>query len=347
VRKNLTDRLGLTLLLSLFIFLMFLLTAMIVGLMSFMFYKAGASGVLSSRGGLYTVLSALLASVIVGTVLTTILGGKSLHKLQRMIDAINRLADGDFSARLDIRRPPELRELSDSFNRMAKELGNTEMLRSDFVNDFSHEFKTPIVSIKGFAEMLKYGDLTQEERDEYLDIVISESSRLASLATNVLNLSKVEDQEILTEKKTFDLGEQVRRSVLVLEPKWEKKHITVSADIQEVTYRGGEELLGQVWLNLMDNAVKFAPEGGEVEIYLRETENGAEFKIKNSGPGIEPEKQARIFDKFYQTDQSHATPGNGLGLAIARRIVQLHGGSITCKSAAGEGTEFTVALPKG
>ena len=221
------------------------------------------------------------------------------------------------------------------------------MLRADFVDNFSHEFKTPIVSIKGFAEELKHDDLTPEQRSEYLDIIIHESSRLSQLATNVLNLSRVEKQTILASRERFDLTEQVRRSVLLFESKWEQKRLTLSVELDEVSLVGDEELLSQVWLNLIDNAVKFTPDGGCVDIRLKKSGEMAMFSISDDGYGISEEAQRHIFDKFYQGDLSHASSGNGLGLSIARRIVLLHGGDIRCKSEEGAGTEFTVELPLG
>ncbi|MDP3447280.1 MAG: HAMP domain-containing sensor histidine kinase, partial [Eubacteriales bacterium] len=236
-------------------------------------------------------------------------------------------------------------DLVTSFNRMAEELGSIEMLRSDFVDHFSHEFKTPIVSIKGFAEELKHDDLTPEQRNEYLDIIIHESSRLAQLATNVLNLSRVEKQSILADRARFDLTEQVRRSVLLFENKWEQRKLNLSVELDEVLIEGDEELLSQVWLNLIDNAVKFTPEGGCVDIRLRKSDSSVVFIIMDDGYGISEEAQRHIFDKFYQGDASHAVSGNGLGLSIARRVVALHNGDIRCKSEEGAGTEFSVALP--
>jgi signal transduction histidine kinase len=165
------------------------------------------------------------------------------------------------------------------------------------------------------------------------------------LATNVLNLSKVENQTILSEKHSFGLGEQVRRCIIMLESKWEQKKITLNVDIQDIFYVGNEELLNQVWLNLLDNSIKFTPENGTISIVLKQTGNKAEFFLRDSGCGISSDNVRHIFDKFYQADTSHATAGNGLGLTLAQKIIKLHGGSITCKSELGAGTEFTVQLP--
>ena len=289
----------------------------------------------------------LIISVVVGTVVSFMISRFPLKPLRRVIDATNRLASGDFSVRLNLPNASSLAELATSFNRMAEELGSIEMLRADFVDDFSHEFKTPIVSIKGFAEELKHDDLTPEQRNEYLDIIIHESSRLSQLATNVLNLSRVEKQTILGNLARFDLTEQVRRCVLLFENKWEQRRLNLNVELDEVSITGDEELLSQVWLNLIDNAVKFTPEGGCVDIRLQKGESSVLFVIRDDGYGISEEMQRHIFEKFYQGDDSHAVPGNGLGLSIARRIVTLHNGEIRCKSEEGAGTEFTVSLPIG
>ena len=188
--------------------------------------------------------------------------------------------------------------------------------------------------------------MSREQRDEYLDIIIAESSRLAALATNVLNLSKVEQQVILADRRGFDLTEQVRRCILLFENNWEKKHLTLSDDLEEVAYFGSDELLSQVWLNLIDNAVKFTPQGGGIAIRLSQDAERVRFTITDDGCGIGADAIGRIFDKFYQGDPSHTASGNGLGLAVAKRIVQLHGGEISCRSLEGVGTEFSVELPK-
>ncbi len=344
-QRRLRHRIGLPMFFSIFVFINFAVTALIVAGISFVAIHTGLVGNTEMPSLFVMIVIALVSSVIVGTAVSFVIGRIPLRPIRKVIASTNQLANGDFSARLDISHPPEFHELADSFNRMAEELGGIELLRKDFVNNFSHEFKTPIVSIKGFAEMLKYNDLPPEERDEYLDIVIGESGRLASLATNVLNLSKVENQRILSDKHLFNLGEQVRRSILLLEPKWEQKKLSFSADILDVRCVGNEELLSQVWLNLIDNAVKFTPEGGKISVTLRQENDSVKFVILDSGAGISPDSVARIFNKFYQADESRATEGNGLGLTLAEKIINLHGGSIDCKSEPGEGTKFTVILP--
>lgn len=348
-QKTLHQRFGLTVLFSAIVFLILLITSLLIFIVGVLLIRINAINIakLSRQEPMLPIFMLLIISVVVGTVVSFMISRFPLKPLRRVIDATNRLASGDFSVRLNLPNASSLAELATSFNRMAEELGSIEMLRADFVDDFSHEFKTPIVSIKGFAEELKHDDLTPEQRNEYLDIIIHESSRLSQLATNVLNLSRVEKQTILANRARFDLTEQVRRCVLLFENKWEQRRLNLNVELDEVSITGDEELLSQVWLNLIDNAVKFTPEGGCVDIRLQKGESSVLFVIRDDGYGISEEMQRHIFEKFYQGDDSHAVPGNGLGLSIARRIVTLHNGEIRCKSEEGAGTEFTVSLPIG
>jgi len=341
------QRFGLTALFSVVVFMILTITSIVIFAIGVLLVRTNAINIakLSRQEPLLPILMLLIISVVVGTVVSFMISRVPLKPLRRVIDAINRLAAGDFSVRLNLSGVSSFNDLSTSFNRMAEELGSIEMLRSDFVDSFSHEFKTPIVSIKGFAEELKHDDISPEQRQEYLDIIIHESSRLAQLATNVLNLSRVEKQAILASRTSFDLTEQVRRCVLLFESKWEERGLNLTVELDEVMLEGDEELLSQVWLNLIDNAVKFTPEGGNVDIRLRQRENTAEFVIRDDGYGISEEVQRHIFDKFYQGDPSHSAAGNGLGLSIAMRVVTLHGGNLNCRSEEGAGTEFTVELP--
>ncbi len=271
-----------------------------------------------------------------------------LRPVSNLILQMNRLASGDFQARLKFGRlltsHPAFAELTDSFNKMAEELGNTEMLRNDFINNFSHEFKTPIVSVAGFAKVLKRGGLTPEQQAEYLNIIEAESLRLSYMATNVLNLTRIENQSILTNVSRFNLSEQIRSCILLLEHKWAPKELEWKLDFGELEIWGNEELLKQVWINLIDNAVKFSAHGDIVEIRLAQKEQEIRVSVINSGPEIPAEAREKIFNKFYQADESHSSEGNGVGLAIVKRVAQLHGGRALARSQGGI-TEFTVELP--
>ncbi|MBE5816263.1 MAG: HAMP domain-containing histidine kinase [Clostridiales bacterium] len=290
-----------------------------------------------------------LVCIAVGVCISPFVSRKPLRPINRIITQMNRLASGDFSARLDFGRPinthPVFVEMKTSFNKMAEELENTEMLRSDFINNFSHEFKTPIVSIAGFAKLLKNADLTEDERKEYINIIEEESLRLAQMATNVLNLTKVENQSILTDISYFNLSEQIRFVMLLFEDKWTAKDISLCVDFNEYYVYANEDLLKQVWINLIDNAIKFSDNKGCVSIDIRSDDNEyLNISVSNTGNTIPPESIPRIFNKFYQVDESHSGLGNGIGLNIVKRAVELHGGSVTVESQ-NRATTFTVHIP--
>ena len=287
--------------------------------------------------------------MVIGSIFLIISGKIILKPVNRMIDKMNHLASGDYSARMEFGKPfgdaAVMQMVSKSFNTMAEELENTEMLRNDFINAFSHEFKTPIVSITGFANLLEAGNLTEEQRVQYARAIREESMRLSSMASNVLNLTKVENQTILTDVSHFNLSEQVRSAVLLLEEKWSSKNIDLQLDFDEYMIEANEEMLKQVWINLIDNAVKFVPRCGTVELEVLDVGENLCVKVSNTGIEIPPEKQEKIFAKFYQADESHATQGNGIGLAIVKSIVELHNGEISVNSGNGI-TTFAVMLPK-
>ncbi len=303
-------------------------------------------------------LSLILVSFFIGMILTMIIVKLPLRPIGSIISAIDTLADGDFTVRIpDNYSLSPLRALAQSVNRLAEELGNTELLRNDFIDDFSHEFKTPIVSIRGFARILKSGNCTEEEKNEYLDIILEESTRLTSLSTNVLNLNRIEKQTIRTNNQTFNFAELVRRVILMLETKWVKKNINLDIDLEELDFYGDPDLLSQLCINLIDNAIKFSPKEGDVGITLKPASlpnsskdkktssmHGIVFTVSDHGDGISEEEQKHIFDKFYQGDASRSTEGNGLGLSVVQKIVSLYDGEITVDSAPGEGCTFVVRL---
>lgn len=290
----------------------------------------------------------LCACIIIGSILSAMLSGILLRPLNDLKEGLLKVSKGDFTVRLEENGNSELSHIQESFNIMVKELGNTELFRNDFINDFSHEFKTPMVSVYGFAKQLKKGGLTKEQEQEYIDIIINESQRLINMSSNILMLSKIENQEIITDKKDFSLDEELRRCVLQLQGQWGEKNQEVIPDLCEITYYGNSEMLKQVWLNVIGNAVKYTPDGGTIEVKLDinpKNEQEVRVRITDNGIGMDKATAERIFEKFYQGDSSHATGGNGLGLAMVKRIVELCGGRIRVKSEPDKGTQFTVYLP--
>ena len=349
-RPQLNSRTSLTLLLSFVIFMILLCAVLLAVLSVYIFIWTGVIVEADEQINVANVvLIMVLVSLVLGWVISLFATKVPLKPFNALIDRMNALAAGDFSVRLHFGKTlsnhSAFNELSDSFNTLAEELEKTEMLRSDFINNFSHEVKTPIVSISGFAKLLKRGHLTEEQKIQYLTAIEEESRRLSDMATNVLNLTKIENQTILTDLSRFNLSEQIRSSVLLLEGKWSGKDLELALGFPEYTLEANEELLRHVWINLLDNAVKFTDRGGRVSVEIEESGEELAVSISNTGPEIEPEKLERIFNKFYQADESHATEGNGIGLAIVKRVVELHSGSVEVISADGV-TTFTVSLPK-
>ena len=290
-----------------------------------------------------------IISLIIGGVISFFASRIPLRPVNKIINKMNRLAAGDFETRLNDETAmfsnPAIKEFAECFNKMAEELENTELLRNDFINNFSHEFKTPIVSITGLANLLESGNLTEEQRVQYARAIREESMRLSSMASNILNLSKIENQTILTDVTEFNVSEQIRSAVLLLEEKWNAKNIELQIELEEYVIEANEELLKQVWINLMDNAVKFAPDEGMVALSIDDKGDALCIIVSNTGCDIPYDKQEKIFNKFYQADESHATQGNGIGLAIVKGIVELHNGKVSVNSGNGI-TTFTVLLPK-
>ncbi|MCD7748687.1 MAG: HAMP domain-containing histidine kinase [Oscillospiraceae bacterium] len=337
----------LTALFSAIIFLILTVTILLVGMAVAILVHTGTLHLTFHTGLPAVLFVAGLAggSILMGTIVGSFIDRAPLRALNKTIDGINKLARGNYETRLQVSELPALGELAESFNTLAAELQNTEMLRSDFVNNFSHEFKTPIVSIQGFAKLLQKGNLTPEQQREYLDIIVAESGRLADMATNVLSLTRVENQEILTDVTAFNLSEQLRNCVLLLEKKWTAKNLDVMIDLEVYTIRASEALRKEVWINLLDNAIKFSPQNGEIAVQIQPDGEKLTVSVTNYGPDIPLEDQNRIFNKFYQGDTSHSGEGTGVGLAVAKRVTDLHQGRIEVSSGGGK-TVFSVTLPK-
>ena len=348
--KETTSRTSLTIVLSVFVFIIIFSAIALTALGLLILTMAGVT--VDMYGDLQlgpVIIFMSISSIVIGSVITFFGSRIPLKPVNELINKMNRLAAGDFKTRLKfgdtISSHPAIKELTASFNTMAEELESTELLRSDFINSFSHEFKTPIVSITGLANLLEAGDLTEEQRVQYARAIREESMRLSSMASNVLHLTKVENQTILTDVSRFNLSEQVRASVLLLEEKWTKKNVDLQLDFDEFMIEANEEMLKQVWINLIDNAVKFVDRCGTVELEVTDLGENLCVNVCNTGSTIPYDEQKKIFNKFYQADESHATKGNGIGLAIVKRIVDLHNGDVSVKSKDGI-TVFTVVLPK-
>lgn len=292
-------------------------------------------------------LSYLIMGLLLGSAITVLLGTWIFAPITRLGNAMGLVAHGNFDIRLKEKHLfQEIEKINQNFNLMTQELGNTEILQTDFVSNVSHEFKTPINAIEGYATLLQgESDAMSTDQAQYVDKILFNTRRLSKLVGNILLLSKVDNQAIQSQKTSFRLDEQIRQSILQLEPEWVKKNIDFDVDMQRVIYTGYENLLLHVWGNLIGNAIKFNPPGGAVVIRLHRQNDSVVFTIRDSGPGIPPEHQKHIFDRFYQSDSSHKEEGNGLGLALVKQILEISGGTVLVANHADGGSQFTVILP--
>lgn len=268
----------------------------------------------------------VIISIVVATVgVIAYVTRKMLNPVAKITEATKKVASGDFTVHLETDRTDELGEMTHNFNKMVKELNSIECLQKDFINNVSHEIKTPISSIKGFAELLAADDLSKEERKEYSNIIKEEADRLLYLSTNILKLAKLENQERLENTEEICIAEQIRRTISVLEPKWKEKNIKFNVSLKEDKIFGEKDLLFQVWMNLIENAIKYSKANAQIDIKMRNDENNIIVEIKDYGKGMTKEETDKIFDRFYQSDKTHSERGVGLRTCNCKknsRIIQ-------------------------
>ncbi len=287
-----------------------------------------------------------MLTILLGTGIAAYTSSKMLSPILKINDAAKKVSKGDFSVRLEEKSiAKEIEEIATSFNIMVKELASTETLRSDFVSNVSHEFKTPLSAIEGYATLLQDESLSKEEQARYIERILENTSRLSRLTQSILSLSHLENQEIVLQKEQYMLDEQIRRVLLGYETIWEEKNLAIDLNLEATPFYGNKALLAQVWSNLIDNAIKFSNPFGVLSIHCRPFGNGVRVIVRDTGIGMTEEVMKRAFDKFYQGERSHAGQGSGLGLALVKRIVTLCGGSISLESEVGSGTAITVQLP--
>ena len=283
--------------------------------------------------------------LLIGILVTSQLSKYFFNPIKKLRGAMDKVADGDFSVRLEEKSTSkEIMEIYTGFNLMAHELNSTEILQTDFVSNVSHEFKTPINAIEGYSTLLQDADNLDDEQREYIDKILFNTQRLSSLVGSILLLSKLENQQIPTKQTEYRLDEQIRQSVVAQETAWMQKNIELDAELERVSYLGNEQMIRHVWDNLISNAIKFSPQGGAVKLRLSKKARKLVMTIEDQGPGLSGEAQKHIFDKFYQSDSSHKQEGNGLGLALAKRILTIEKGQITAENIPEGGCRFTVTL---
>ena len=334
----------------------FLLVAFVVSccMMLFVSTLADSMGLVFHKENIATAAKLTFGNVILITLLfATIdyLRRKIMveRPVKRITEATEKIMQGDFSVRIEplkgISGDEGFDQIISAVNKMAEELSGTETLRTDFIANVSHELKTPLAVMGNYATMLQRPDITEAEKNEYAKAISEAARRLAQLITNILKLNKLENQQIFPTATEYDLGEQLCQCLLQFEDAWEEKNLNIETDIAEdVHIRSDSELLSLVWNNLISNAVKFTPEEGTIGVTLKTEDNWVIVSVHDTGCGIKPEIGMHIFEKFYQGDTSHATQGNGLGLALVKRVVDILNGEINVQSVYGQGSTFTVRI---
>lgn len=301
---------------------------------------------LNSNWSVPVVLEHIIISLVVGSVLTAIISKAFFNPVKNVCQAMEKVSNGDLSVKLDTNKSSsgEIKELYAGFNLMMHELNATEILQTDFISNVSHEIKTPINAIEGYSTLLQGCENLDSDQQEYVEKILFNTGRLSSLVSNILLLSKIENQLIQTKKEFFSLDEQIRETIVALETAWAAKNIELDVELNEVKYCGNEMMMRHIWSNLLSNAIKFSPENGTVFIKLENQKERFVFTISDQGEGLSEETKKHLFDKFYQADTSHKSEGNGLGLALVKRILAIEGGSIIAENISSGGCRFTVVL---
>lgn len=333
-----------TVVFSFLVFIVLTITMALMGLLTMILLNMGI--IRDPKGGLIFVISGIV-SVIVGTIASRLAGKRPLDSILAINEATKEVVKGNYTVRLNEDIPvTELSSMAHNFNVMVKELANTEIFRKDFIENVSHEFKTPLSAIEGYVTLLQKKSLSEEKRAEYTQRILLNTKRLSSLTGNILLLARLENQEIVIKKMRYSLDEQLREIILLFEAQWTAKDLDLDIDLCSVDYSGSKELLMQVWQNILGNAIKFVSKQGQIQILLRKEQDNIIVSIADNGIGMDEETKKRIYERFYQADTSRTGAGNGLGLTLAKRIVDLHNGTIEVSSEVGKGTAFTVTLPE-
>lgn len=315
-----------------------------------LFLTTGFSYFLTKKfEGVFSIPMVLLiigSGTLIGTAMSLLLNRALLSPVRKLSQAMTEVTDGNFDVQLEPKSHfGDIETIYQNFNLMTSELAATEILKTDFVSNVSHEIKTPIGAIEGYAMLLQGDENLSEEQAEYVDKILTNTQRLSELVGNILLISKIENQAIETNWDLYSLDEQIRQSIVLLEPEATKKNVEFYADMDAISYEGNPSLMMHVWNNLIGNAIKFTPDGTTVKITLKQADRAVIFTVDDQGPGIDEQTAKHIFDKFYQGDTSHKQKGNGLGLPLAKQILDLIDGSVTTHNLPEGGCRFTVTLP--
>lgn len=332
-----------TAILSLLIFVTLSVTIVLMFAFTLLLVKFG---IVDTGNWKISVLVLGFLSIFIGTLISILISKNQIRTVINISNATQEVTKGNFDIELDENiKATEINTMVHNFNRMIKELKNTELFRNDFIENVSHEFKTPLSAIEGYATLLQKKDLSRDKQIEYTKKILFNTKRLSSLTGNILLLSRLENQEIEVKKENYSLDEQLREIILLFEPQWTNKNLELDIELESIDYFGNKELLAQVWQNIIGNAIKFVSDNGKIRVILLRDNNIIKVLIVDNGIGMSSDVIQRIYEKFYQGDESHSTFGNGLGLALSKRIIDLHNGNIQVSSKEGKGTTFTIILP--
>lgn len=323
------------------------ITAIIMGIsICAVFFVGNLVGRVKALLGIVTSVTYMVAlTAITGITIAALFSKWILKPIYKINEVAKLVAEGDFTVRLDEKSfIKEISEMATNFNIMVKELSNTETLRNDFVSNVSHEFKTPLAAVQGYCMLLQDETSSEQERQRCIKHILNNIERLTDLTQNTLILSRLDHQEIIIKKEYYDLGEQIRLILLNYENLWNEKEIELELNIDDVMFYGNKVLMAQVWSNLIDNAIKFSNQGGMLRIDCEKKEEKINVMIRDYGIGMNEVTMKHAFDRFYQGDKSHRTKGNGLGLALVKKIISICEGDIQVESKLGEGTTFHIAL---
>ena len=300
-------------------------------------------------GPIWPIVLMLISSIILGTIIGIVLSRRLFKQFLQLGDGIRQISVGNFDVHIDeipnADKDSDLNNLIISFNKMTEQLKETELLSSDFISNVSHEFKTPLMTIEGYVTLLDDDTLDREERKKYIRIISEATHKLSNLTSNILKISKLDNSEIDLNVKEYNLSEQIREIIIMLEGSWEKKNIEFNLTLPDCMIINDEELLEQVWSNVIGNAVKFSNNDSKIDIYLSSTIDKVVVTVRDYGIGMSEETLKRLFDKFYQGDISHSSEGNGLGMTLVNKICELCHGTIDVSSKLDEGSTITITFP--